>query len=478
MSSPARSGLGARHPAGAVLPFPINSRNKRIALIALLVFIGLLAGMLLLYWIIWPFSQKAVVQDLSEASDSTVLLGQFRPTFFPHPGCIIGDVRFERGPQHFTFITIQKLTIQGSYLGILRRHVQRIVAVGAHVFFPAFGKGIAFHTRPSKIVIEELVGDGSVVEFAASNPHSKPLRFELHSATLNHVQQGQPIHYRLKFHNPNPPSEITASGDFGPWPPGHPEQIPMSGKYNLDQGDLSGYGGIAGHIDSTGNFHGTFQHIEIEGATESKDFEVTSAHHPENLSTRFQAYVNAINGDTFLSHVEARLARTVLVAKGSIARNPASQGKFARLQFVSHQGRIEDILGLFVQSPRSPMSGPLSLQTLVEIPAGPQPFLKRVKLDGTFGIDNGRFSQSSTQTDVNKLSAGARGENKEDPETVLTDLAGKVVLADGLARFADLSFRVPGAHARLHGTYSILNYKINLHGHMRVDTNISKQPPE
>ena len=64
--------------------------------------------------------------------------------------------------------------------------------------------------------------------------------------------------------------------------------------------------------------------------------------------------------------------------------------------------------------------------------------------------------------------------NEDDPETVLTDLNGRVVLAEGIAQFSDLRFSVPGAKARVHGTYDILNHKIDLHGRMRVDSNISK----
>jgi hypothetical protein len=32
---------------------------------------------------------------------------------------------------------------------------------------------------------------------------------------------------------------------------------------------------------------------------------------------------------------------------------------------------------------------------------------------------------------------------------------------------------VPGAKAHLHGTYNILNHRINLHGEMKVDTKLS-----
>ena len=72
------------------------------------------------------------------------------------------------------------------------------------------------------------------------------------------------------------------------------------------------------------------------------------------------------------------------------------------------------------------------------------------------------------------MSAGARGEkDPADPETVLTDLTGQVSMLKGTSTFTDLSFGVPGASARMHGTYNLLNYKIDLRGQMQVDTKIS-----
>jgi hypothetical protein len=62
----------------------------------------------------------------------------------------------------------------------------------------------------------------------------------------------------------------------------------------------------------------------------------------------------------------------------------------------------------------------------------------------------------------------------DDGETVLTDLKGRVLLEQGIAKFSDLSFGIPGASARMDGTYNLLNHKIDLHGRMQVDTKISK----
>jgi hypothetical protein len=105
------------------------------------------------------------------------------------------------------------------------------------------------------------------------------------------------------------------------------------------------------------------------------------------------------------------------------------------------------------------MSGVVTLRARLEIPPGERPFLEKVKLRGNFGIGGGEFSHVSTQEGVNKLSAGALGEkNTSDPETVLTDLTGKVSLDNGVAEFAEHSFGVPGAAA---GSYDFKSHKID-----------------
>jgi len=421
----------------------------------------------------WPFSEKAVHEDLAEAADSSVTISSYHPTYFPSPGCILEGIEFRHGANQFRLITIDKLVIEGSYSGILTHHVPRITAVGAHIFIPPFGANTKFHSQHSALVVDELLANGTKVEFTSGDPSKHPLLFDIHEAQLRSVRWASPIRYRLKFHNPDPPGEISTEGDFGPWADGHPQDTPMSGAYTFEHADLGVYRGIAGILSSTGKFDGAFQHINVSGTTDTPDFVVTSGGHQHNLTTQFDAYVDAMRGDTFLNHVEAHFGRTTLIAQGSIAGSLGKSGKFADLRFTARHGRIEDILGLFVTASRSPMSGDMSLVARAQVGRGHQPFLERVKLDGKFGIDAGAF-KPETQEDVNALSAGARGENKDDPETVLTDLKGTVDLSGGVAYFHDIEFGVPGAKAHLHDTYNILNHRINLHGEMKVDTKISK----
>jgi len=419
----------------------------------------------------WPFSEKAVRQDLAEASDSTVTIGSYHASYFP-PGCTLEGVEFRHGAKQLKLITIQKLVIEGSYSGIFRRHVPRITAIGARVYVPPSG-GAQFHSQHSKLVIDELVANGTGVEFISADPrHSPSLVFDIHEATLRAVHWGSPIPYRLKFHNPNPPGEIAVEGKFGGWTDGHPQDTPLSGAYSFDHADLSVYGGIGGILSSKGKFTGVLKHIDVSGATDTPDFVVTDGGHRHHLDTHFDAYVDATVGDTFLRRVEAHLDRTPLLVEGSIAKAPNGKGKEADLHFTSRHGRIEDLLNLFVSAPRSPMSGDLSFRAHAHLASSQEPFLRAVKLDGKFGIDKGNF-KPETQKDVNELSAGARGKNKEDPETVLTDLAGAVELNNGVAHFSDLQFGVPGADARMHGSYNVVNHRIDLHGDLKVATSIS-----
>jgi hypothetical protein len=451
-----------------------NPRSNKIiyAAIVALVVLGVAA---FLWHHYWPFEQRAVIEDLEEAGDSHVTIRDFHRTYFPYPGCVLDGVVFTRGGNSpKPLITIEKLTIQSSYVNVLRSHVNRITAEGMHVFIPVFGTAPPFHAKRSTVAIGEMTTTDMTVEFARADD-KPPLRFDIHEAHLHDVGWDGPLTYHLKVHNPEPPGEVTTSGKFGIWNDNDPGQTPISGEYTFDHADLGVYHGIGGMLSSAGKFSGKLNHIDISGTTDTPDFEVASGKHRVQLKTQFSAYVDATHGDTFLKRVDVHFRKTHVVAQGSIAKSPNVKGKTALLDLSTENGRIEDVLGLFVEAPRAPMSGPVTLRAKVKIPPGERPFLEKVELLGKFGISGGGFSNSDTQEGVNKLSAGARGEkDSSDPETVLTDLTGEVALYNGVSTFNDLAFSVPGAAARMHGTYNIINHKIDLRGQMKVDTKISK----
>jgi hypothetical protein len=462
-----------------------RSRTRNIVILIVIAIFLVIAAVSFAVSQKWPFAESQVLQDLRVASDSHVQVRSFRQTYFPSPGCIIEGLVFHHEPgEAKPLITIQKLTIQGSYLGLLALRVSRITAEGLLVSIPPFDTHSKFHTTPSKITIAEIVANGSAVEFGTDNPDKKPLRFDIHEAFFQNVGWQGPMTYRVKVHNPEPPGEVIAEGKFGVWNRANAGETPISGEYKFEQADLGVYDGISGTLSSTGKFEGKLAHIDISGTTDTPDFKVKTSSHPVRLTSQFSAYVDATRGDTFLNHVDVDFLKTHVVAQGSIATPLHGKGKTALVDLRSKNARIQDLLLLFVEAKRAPMSGSVTLQAKAEIPPGDQPFLKKLKMQGSFGLAGGVFSNPSTQGGVDKLSAGARGEkdtdkdkdeekNDSDPETALTDLEGQVNVVDGIARFSDLSFWVPGAHARVEGTYDLVNYKIDLRGRMRVDTKIS-----
>jgi hypothetical protein len=452
---------GARHFSGKLI---------QIAILALAV----LCVIVLVWSRYWPFAEARVLQNLRETSDSQLKVRTFHKTFFPFPGCILEGVVFNHGPNEANpLITIEKLTIQGSYLGLLAHHLSRINAEGMRVLIPPFGTGGSFQTSQSKIVIDEIVANGTSLEFASGNPGKQGLRFDIQEASLRNVGWSGPLTYRVKVHNPEPPGEVIAAGKFGVWNRSNPGETPISGEYKFEKADLSVYEGIAGTLSSTGKFGGKLIHIDISGTTDTPDFQVKSGGHAMGLKADFSAYVDAIHGDTFLQRVDANFWNTRIVAQGSIAGSADGNGKTALIDLRADKARIEDLLRLFVAANRPPMSGSINFRARAEIPSGARRFLEKIKLQGRFGIAGGSFSSPSTQQGANKLSADARGEKSSDPETVIIDLSGRENLVGGTARLSDLSFGVPGAAARMDGTYNLITEKVDLHGLLKLDSQIS-----
>jgi len=438
-----------------------------------------LAGVFLLWH--WPFSREAVLKDLEEASMSKVHMDAFHSTYFPRPGCELTHLTFQHNPKAGTLplITIEKLRIEGTFWGVFTRHLRRIRADGLHILIPRRDSGEQFHApKRSTFVIDDFMADGAIVEVESRDLQTQPLKLLFRTFIISNVGGSGPATFRATLSNSKLPGEITTTGTFGPWNPDDLGKVTVSGDYLFDHADLSAVPGIAGLLSSSGKFSGTLNHIEVQGVTDTPSFTVTSSSHRVQLKTQFHAVVNGINGDTFLQQVGGTFWKTTVWSTGSVAGNIAQPGKVASIELGATDGRIQDLLLLFARSDRSPMSGNVSFRAKVSIPPGKRSFLERVELHGTFGIDAGTFSQSSTQEGVNHLSVGAsRDDNvrkpegdQGEPETVLSGLKGQVMLRDGTARFSSLSFSVPGALAQMDGTYNLITEKIDLHGTLKTDS--------
>ena len=453
-----------------------------VALLALVVVCVLLA-------VRWPFREAAIIQDLEEAGSGKVEIRNFRQIYFPHPGCIAEGVTYRLAANAPQFATLEKLIIQSNYLGLLGSHIRRIRADGIHIYVLPKGSQQKFNGLNSASAhIDEIDIYNAVLEVARQEAGKPPVQFGIHELSLNPASATRPMHFSARLSNPEPPGDIFASGQFGPW---RGMQTPVAGDYTFENADLGTFEGIAGILSSQGKFSGVLQHIDVTGKINIPAFEVTKSDHPVALNSEFTAYVDGANGDTFLNQVSSQFLKTRVISKGKVAGTPdqKGKGKTATIDLEARSGRIEDILRLFTREAQPPMAGDVSFKGKAILPPGTERFLKKIELAGDFGISDSNFTRPSTQEKVDQLSQSAQTEQREnakskskdekkdsDPATappVLSDLRGHVVLKYGTATFSNLSFYIPGAHAQMHGTYNLISEKIDLHGTLKMDSDLS-----
>jgi hypothetical protein len=440
----------------------------------------------------WPFSQQSVTDSIHEIVSGTIQMGRFRNRIFPHPGCEAYDVvvtRMSGTPGQSPLVTVKRISIEARYSDLFARpgFVARIVLNGLRVHVPPRGSGENAGTdssgrsgsEPTKTRVGEIVAEGALLEIGRQGGHP-PLKFDIHSLVLKSVSRDKPFSYTLSLTNAIPPGEITSQGRFGPWNTTDAGQTPVSGSYKFQQADLSTLAGISGMLSSEDKFSGRLNQIDTRGSIEIPDFKIKERANEIPLRARYIAAVNAINGDVFLHQVTATFLHTTIVASGDIAGHPGKKGKITSLKFEAHDGRIEDVLRLFVKEATPPMSGAAVLHANVLVAPEGRPFLREVSLRGDFTIAGGHFNHSHTQASVDDLSQRARGQgqgekNAGDRQSVTSDMESQVVLRNGAATLTNLSFKVPGALAHMNGTYDLFTSKVDFHGTLKTEAELSQE---
>jgi hypothetical protein len=453
-----------------------------IAATTAIIIVGIAFVILLLRW---PFTQARMTQSLGDSASGSVTFTKFRVTYVPFPGCVAENVVFRRwsSPADVPpLATIQRIVIQTRYVDLFLRpgYIARIVLNGLYVRIPPRGSGTKSaqkHNASTKMRVGEIDANGATLEIGRRG--DKPsLKFEIHLLTVKSVGATAAMRYRATLTNALPPGEIVSTGSFGPWNSNDAAQTPLSGTATFRNANLSAFSGIAGTLSSDQDFQGTLGRIEVKGKVDIPHFKVTKSDNQEPLASQFHLTVDATNGDVLLQQVDALLVRTKIIARGSIAGKTGQKGKTTSLDLTIDRGRIQDVLRLFSTETHPPMDGAANFRAQITVPPLGQPFLREVMAVADFQVDEGRFEKPSTQENVNKLSQRARGEkvDKKNPssENVITSLKGHVVLRGGTASFTEVSFSVPGADARMSGTFNLLNDHINFHGRLKTDVKFSQ----
>jgi AsmA-like C-terminal region len=432
----------------------------------------------------WPFTQAAVTKALQDRFARDVKIAKFRVTYFP-PGCVAEGLEFLHRERKDLppLITAQSLTISAGYTGLLHKQLNDVRVTGLHVLVPPKNPNAKRQTYPltnstsgKTMAIGEIIADDAVLEFILGQRgavEQDKFTLKIDHLILDHVGENDPVTFHVRFSNTEPPGEIRSNGRFGPWNDDDPGSTAISGSYTYEHANLGVFEGIAGTLSSQGKFGGTLAHIDAQGTLDVPDFKVAGSVHQVHLTSNFQAVVDGTNGDTYLTRVESHFGSTTVISQGDVKGHPGQHGKTAMLSMSVSHGRIEDLLRLFTSSATPAETGDVQLKTKVELPPGPQAFLRRLRLDGELGIGSGRFSSAKVQVPVNRLAESSRGETKKeeaaDGATVLSNLKGRFSTNGGIAKLSEVSFTEPGTLAQIDGTFNLVDKSLNLRGVLTTD---------
>jgi hypothetical protein len=355
------------------------------------------------------------------------------------------------------------------------------------------------HSKTSAVlrglIVERIDCENAQLILQTDKPDKLPLEFEIATMQLTHVVPGEPVAFKAELTNPKPRGVIHSTGMVGPWQTGDPGETPVSGAYTFDHADLSTFKGIAGILSSEGNYKGTLRDIQAQGKADVPDFRLTHFGNPVALHTEFHARVDGTNGDTWLDPVDATLGHSHFTTRGQVVRvkQPhgqgleavssanlpplADQGHDIKLTVDVDRGRIEDFLRLANRSPNPILFGDLSVQASVHVPPGKQPVYQRIVIDGTFKLDQAKFTSDKIQGRIKELSLrglGHPGDIKNtDPGQVSSQMDGEFHMSDAVVNLPEIHYDVPGASIQLQGHYALEGF-MHFEGTARMQATVSQ----
>lgn len=465
------------------------TRKQRVAIVAAGLFV-LAIG--LVVWVAPSLLNSYILRDKVEriAADRfhvDVKLASLHVSVFPElrvefTGLVLKDPKRNDLP---ALITIDRCSVEANVFSLLehRSHLHKLHMVGLTLNIPPHTNSQSPSTDKKKpfrtnFVIDEITSDEMTLNILRSGGEGRHLSFLLHKLRIDSFQPDRPAAFHANLVNPKPVGEIQTQGQFGPWNPNDPSQSPLSGSYTFSNADLGTIKGISGTLSSKGSFNGVLDYIQVQGRTETPNFEVNISQHQIPLDTEFSAIVDGINGNTILNTIDVQLMDSELIVKGDVAKGPQQPGRAVALNVVADSARIQDLLRVAVKSNEPLLTGLVSLRTRFVIPSRRSKdadIANRIDLKGQFGIVSARFTQNTVQEKINALSRRGRGRPKEtDDGTAVSALAGSFTLRDGVIQFSKLTFDVAGAAVLLNGSYNLNTEELNFRGTLNMQAKLSQ----
>jgi hypothetical protein len=328
------------------------------------------------------------------------------------------------------------------------------------------------------IAVDRFVCANTKLIINTSTPSKPPLEFEISDLRLRDIGPGLPLRFDATLVNPKPVGAIHSTGQFGPLNEKSPRDSAVAGDYSFTHADLGTLPGIGGMLSSTGKYSGKLGRIEVDGQTDTPDFQIAVSGHRVPLHTDFHAIVDGTDGDTYLDPVKATVLHSSFTARGKIVRIKNPRGHDVELEVVLGRARVEDLLKLGVKTDPPIMTGVIAMRTKLSLPAGGEDVGKRLELEGDFHLPAAHFTNDKVQGRVDLLSLRSRGTSGvakgQAEQAVTSDLKGTFILSHEVLFFSYLHFLVPGTHADMSGKYSLDGDTFDFHGLLRLNAKLSQ----
>ena len=324
------------------------------------------------------------------------------------------------------------------------------------------------------VLIDEVRIRDAVLVILPRDHNKVPLRFDIQSLRMKSVRKNEALEYDADLTNPKPPGVIHSKGAFGPWSADMPSDTPLAGDYRFEKADLGVFEGIAGILDSSGQFEGTLGRVRARGRATVPDFRLKSANNPVPLATSFDVVVDGTNGNTILSPVVATLGSSRFTTSGGVIKRVRHARRTISLDVAMPKGELKDLLRLAMKGEPF-MQGQISLRTQIGVPPLGETIRDRLELNGRFQVSDGRFLKSTIQDQIDTLSRRGQGQPKNEAiDEVFANMDGAFELDDQIVSFRKLFFAVPGAAVNLTGSFDIGQDQLDFHGALRLQAKLSQ----
>jgi len=416
---------------------------------------------------------------LTKHMNLDVEIGDLSVSLFPRPQ-VVGTqlvLRVPNRPDLPPFVSIDRFRVAVGPLSVLRKHVNTVHVDGLRIVVPPAGARptAGGSAEKSKVIVDHLIAHDAILTFVPKTTKRPPLVFEIHSLNVDDVGFGLAMPFVVALTNPVPTGRINASGTVGPWRTDDGALTSVSGQYTFTDADLGSINGIGGKLNSTGQFRGHLEAIEVDGQAEVPDFSLDLGGKPAPLSTTFKVMVDGTDGAVELKRVDAKLASTVMSVTGVIANLPGPGRRDVQLTVKIAAGRLEHLLALAIDAPQPVMVGAVSLETQLSLPPGATRVRDRIGLKGRFGLSRASFTDGGVQQKIKELSRRSQGKTEDEMlGKTLTNLRGGFALGGGTLSLTKLEFEVPGAAVVLDGTYNLSSTQFDLHGVLRMQASASQ----